>query len=345
MGYYTTIAELQRAGIGIRAGEAVAIAQKLINGRPAAPPQPPFGPPSPENVIVDELGTVTCSGCDVKPAVSEIAILLDAMLPAGTRLPGALHYTIARGLLNVDAPPFGSIEELSFALSRFERHERDDVIRDLVTRAQAVASGSAPAAVIPFKHAVSSVRIRAERRRPLPLMVTELRRELRRADLERYARRAASTLPDLRGALGQHKRPIGAVVAGLAAGVLLIASGELMQVGGAVAESSPPLPVVNPPAPSIHPPMELYLRPSDSSDQLRPGRAPTISSPITVSRRASRAVAERPARSATGARSHKPRVVQSQRTDRNSRRTSGNGVLARLRLQWVRTLFTYRRDL
>src|SRR5207249_12029846 len=46
MGHHTTIAELQRAGIVIRASEAIAIVQKLINERPIAPPHPPYAPPS-----------------------------------------------------------------------------------------------------------------------------------------------------------------------------------------------------------------------------------------------------------------------------------------------------------
>src|SRR5438046_7617441 len=140
---------------------------------------------------------------------------------------------MARALLNVDAPPFGSIEELSLALTRFERHDRDHVVRDLVTRARALAGGESHAAIIPFKHSPSTVRVKTERRRPVPAaLAAELRRELRRADLNRYARQAAATIPDLRGALAEHKRPIGVVAAGVAAGGLLIASGRGRQVRG-----------------------------------------------------------------------------------------------------------------
>jgi hypothetical protein len=334
----TSIAELQRAGVTIRAGEAVAVVQKLINDRPPGPPQPPFGPPSPDTVVVDEHGDVRCRRSDVRPAVSEMAILLEAMLPPGTRLPGALRYMIERGLLNVEAPPFGSIEEFSTALERFERNDRGQVIRELVARARAVADGDAQASVIPFNHARSAVRFKTERRRPMPAaLAADLRRELRRADLERYARQAASTIPDLRGALLKHRRPIGALAAGLAAGVLLIASGELMQVG-AVAESSTPLPSVNAPMPSIPEPATAFPPPAGFFDR----RAPAATSFTPVLRRASYPGAERASRSAS---TRRPPASREAQAERGKQRTAGQGVLGRLRLQWMRSLFTYRRDL
>jgi hypothetical protein len=340
MGYSTTIAELQRAGIGFRPGEAIAIVQKLINERPVARPQPPFGPFSPESVVVDEEGTVACPACDATPAVSEVAILLDAMLPAGTRLPGALRYTMARALLNVDAPPFDSVEELSSALSRFERNPRDIVVRDLMARARAIASGTA-AAVIPFKPPVPLARVRTERRCGVaPDVAAELRRELRRADLERYARQLASTFPDLRGALHQHRRPAGAIMAGLAAGVLLIASGEVMR-GDAAAVSAIALPPVAAPAPRLPEPARLALPPADSIGRIESnvGPAALAGSAIRVSSLRSR---ERSTRSIA---MRSVRQFQSTRDDRNTRRTRATGVLARLRLQWVRNIFTYRPDL
>jgi len=342
--YEISIAELQRSGLGIRASEAIAIVQKLINERPNGPPSPPFAAPSPDNVTVDELGNVTCHGCDVKPAVSEIGILLEAMLPAGTRLPGALRYTMARALLNVDAPPFGTLEELSSALARLERSERDHVVRELVMRARAVANGELHAAIIPFKHAPSTrVGPKTERRRPVPAAIAaELRRELRRADLERYAHRAASTLPDLRGAIAQHKHPISAIVAGLAAGVLLIASGEVMQVPGAVNEW-PALPAVASPPRSMPEPAASRLPPADVPDAAAPSdsvAAPTSAVVGPLSRHASYTVHN--PRSGTNSRSRKP---QAERVAPASRGTPGNGVLGRLRLQWMRNLFTYRRDL
>jgi hypothetical protein len=346
MVYSTTIAELQRAGIVFRPGEAIAIVQKLINEPPAGRPQLPFGPLSIESVVIDELGTVTCTACDAKPAVSEIAILLDAMLPAATRLPGALRYTIARALLNVDAPPFDSIEELSSALSRFERHARDVVIRDLMARAGTISSATA-AAVIPFKPSAPPVRFKTERRCGLPSDVaTELRRELRRADLERYARQSATTLPDLREALHQHRRPAGAIMAGLAAGVLLIASGGVMQ-GDPAAESATAVPSVAAPAPRLPEPARSPLLAADLTARVESSGAVAAraGSTLLVSRRNNHLSIERSSRSAIAGRPTKQRSFQLARAESTNRRTRPSGVLARLHLQWVRNIFTYRPDL
>ena len=71
------------------------------------------------------MGSVVCRGCVVTPAVSEVAIFLEQLLPAGLpRVPGPLRYTIARALLNVDVRPFDSLEELSRDLARHERGSR-----------------------------------------------------------------------------------------------------------------------------------------------------------------------------------------------------------------------------
>jgi hypothetical protein len=343
MTYSTTIAELHRAGITLKPNEAVAIAQKLISNRHHGPPQPPFGPPSMETVIIDEQGTVTCPTCAVTPAVSEIAILLDGMLPTATRLPGALRYTIARALLNVDAPPFDSIDELSSALSRFERNERDAVVRELIERARATNGGTVSAAVIPFKSS-PAVRFKPERRHALSAAVTaELRRDLRRADLERYARQAATTLPDLRGALHHHGRPMGVVMAGLGAGFVLIASGEFMALGGGSApEPLTQVSIVTAPMPRLPEPATAFLPSSDViDDEVRAAAAPTGASTRAL-------VAERESRRARvdgGEQGRKPRGRQAPRASRVNRRSPPTGVLARFRLQWVRNLFTFKHDL
>jgi hypothetical protein len=269
----------------------------------------------------------------VKPAVSEVAILLEAMLPAGTRLPATLRYTIARALLNVDAPPFDSIEELSSALARFERNDRDAVIRDLVDRARAA---TATAAIIPFKPAMA-VRVRPERRHPMPASVAaELRRDLRRAELERYVRQAVA-VPDLRGVSGRRKRPLGAVMAAVGAGIVLIASGELMSVGPADGDlSTPP---VRAPSPDLPDPASAHQLPAHalSPAPSAPRRAPTGS--FAVERVTRPAPVHRPQAS------RQRRELQSARAGRGDRGGATNGVLARLHLGWVRTLFTYRPDL
>jgi len=71
----------------------------------------------------------------VTPSVFEAALLLQSMLPAGAgQVPGALRYAIARGLLEVVAPPFESIGDFSRALQRFERGDRRAAVRGLLNR-------------------------------------------------------------------------------------------------------------------------------------------------------------------------------------------------------------------
>jgi hypothetical protein len=350
MAYSTTIAELLHSGIAVRPAEAIAIAQKLINDQHLGSPQLPFGPPSIENVVIDERGSVICRASAVKPAVSEIGILLDRMLPAGARLPRGLRYTLARALLNVDAPPFDSIEELSSALSRFERNERDVVIRDLTERARALTDGAASAAaVIPFRPPAPP-RLKTERRHPLPAAVAaELRRDLRRADLERYARAAATTFPDVRGALRRQKRPIGVVMAGLGAGFVLIASGELMHLGPATGPEGS-TPSVKAPVPRLPEPAAPYVPPTHVIDSVSGGQGHTGSvvrlSHRTTSRATMLSGPSAPDRAERGDSRSKPRAVQDARLGRRGdRRTRPTGVLERFRLNWIRNIFTYRRDL
>ena len=163
-----SIHELITSRVELNYGEAVAIVQELIAAVPTdGRAVPPFGPPSVDNVRIYPDGSVECLACGSTPAVSEIARLLEAMLPrrATSRVPGGLRYTIARALLEVDAPPFDSLDALSAALSRHEQGERSDIVRELCARA-------ARPKVVEFRH---------ERRRAAS-SATELRRHLRQAD-------------------------------------------------------------------------------------------------------------------------------------------------------------------
>ena len=95
------LADLIAQGVRIEPHEAVAIAQLLMENGAVAP--------SPENVQLSADGGAWCIGCDVTPAVFEIAGLLQKLIPPGTAgVPGALRYAIARALLEVDAPPVDS---------------------------------------------------------------------------------------------------------------------------------------------------------------------------------------------------------------------------------------------
>ena len=129
------IADLLQQGIRLQSHEAVAIAQQLIHNRTAAALRAPLGPPSIDNVQLLEDGSVACLGCEVTPSTFEIAVLLEALLPSGMgQIQGGLRYAIARALLEVDAPPFDSIEDFSRTLARFERGDRRAAVRGVIRR-------------------------------------------------------------------------------------------------------------------------------------------------------------------------------------------------------------------
>jgi len=121
------LAELITRGVRLEPHEAVAIAQELVACGAASP--------LPGNVRLGADGSVECAGCEVTPGPYEIAIFLQTLLPPGRlAVPGGLRYTIARGLHEVDARPFDSVEDLSAALERFEKGDRRAVIGQLVRR-------------------------------------------------------------------------------------------------------------------------------------------------------------------------------------------------------------------
>ena len=134
----TSLCELLDRGIVVQAHEAVAIVQQLINDGASRGASVPAGPPSVTSIHLQNDGQATGAGCDVTPSVFEAATLLQSMLPAGAgQVPGALRYTIARGLLEVVAPPFDSIGDFSRALERFERGDRRAAVRGLLSRVPA----------------------------------------------------------------------------------------------------------------------------------------------------------------------------------------------------------------
>src|SRR5262249_6832868 len=135
---------------------------------PDLTPVEPLGPPSLDTVQLRQDGSVVCQSSATVPAVFEIAILLDEMLPAGSiRVPGGLRYTIARALVEGGAPPFESVVEFSAVLARYERGDRRDILRQLYARAA---------------HAVSRPRRVVDERRRRGPSATVLRHQLREAD-------------------------------------------------------------------------------------------------------------------------------------------------------------------
>ena len=218
-----SIAELRAIGLIFRAEEAVAIVQQLIHTVPGGDCriEPPFGPPSPDGVLIDEAGLVTCRTCESTLGVAEVAIFLQELLPPGTpRVPGGLRYMIARALHDVDVPPFDSIDEFSAGLARFERGDRVAVIRAMVERASSSA--------LVRMHAADE-----DRRRRMPT-ASDFRRELRAADALLYAQRQAALralppAPPLPAPVPGRRRTA-TIAAGIMAGLTLIGVGEVMHI-------------------------------------------------------------------------------------------------------------------
>ena len=131
-----SLSRLLEHGVRLESGEAVAIAQLLID----AP-----GVPAIDNVELRTDGSVACLGSSGSAEVKEVASLLQQLLPPDVRVPAALRYTIARGLEAVEAPPFASSTDFSAALRRFEACERGTIVRALLARASRIAPSVVPA--------------------------------------------------------------------------------------------------------------------------------------------------------------------------------------------------------
>ena len=152
-----SLADLRVRGVTLTTGEALAIAQSLFETSPDDA-CPPFGPLSAENVVLRSDGAVTSRACAATPTVLEAAILLEELLPDGhAHVPGALRYTLGRGLHEVAAPPFDSLADFSRALRRFEQGARAAMVRGVYVRATAppaVVENVWESVVLPFATAV-----------------------------------------------------------------------------------------------------------------------------------------------------------------------------------------------
>jgi len=159
----TSLSELVDRGVVVRAHEAVAIAQQLIDDRGDSRERTAHAPPSVSSVYLSSDGYAFADGVGAVASPFEIAMLLQSMLPDGAgQVPGGLRYAIARGLLQVEAPPFASLAEFSRGLERFEKGERREVVRALMERLPA-----APPAPAPVAHVIAS----AGAPEPVPLPV------------------------------------------------------------------------------------------------------------------------------------------------------------------------------
>jgi hypothetical protein len=313
-----TVTEIQLAGVTIKPHEAVAIAQLLIDALGACDAtsivEPPYGPPSAANVLLKRDGTVTCRECGTTPASLEVAILLQAMLPsASPSVPGGLRYTIARALLEVDVPPFDTLEDFSRSLARFERGPRDEAVRAVLQRFDVVRPAAALASI--------------DRRRLHP-PATDLRRALREADAQLYLQKSA--VERMRApapapappAPPARSRSAPAVVACAAGGLLLIATGEFTQLWHQAS-----------PVPAARVSRDITLVPDP--DPAPRGEKPSVASPATrvpavaASRRdVARPSVKLPARS-----------VRTEPVAARAPRPSSPKVLDRLKLRWLRNVF------
>jgi len=314
----SSISELRRQGIALEAAEAVAIVQQLINAHDHADEvEPPFGPPSADNVFLKDDGSVACHGCGSMPAVSEVGRFLESLLASAGRVPGGLRYTIARALLDVDVPPFDSLTDLSRDLERHERGNRASVVRRLLARSREIV-------------VVGGVAAAAERRRSRAAASTsELRRALREAEARLYERESRmlpapidlTPVPIDVTPMPPQGRPFGAAAACLAAGLALIGAGEFMHSRQPPIVLQPTAPVVAelpaPPQPVAEPRGIIFVH--DSAPRAT-GTRPE------VHRIALRRTAARPAPSAI-------------RTQPSSRQPSRH-VLNRLKLGWLRSAFS-----
>ena len=201
--------EQLRQSANIKPEEAVAIVQQLIHSGQPRDLTPPLGPPTPASVFLAADGSVSCTSSDAPFAVSDLASLLDAMLPAsgtpGVGVPGGLRYTIARARMEVDAPPFDSVDDLSRTLLRHERGDRTAVVRRALARLHA----------------------QLDRRRSDPA-VTQLRRQLRDADARVYdQQRAIEALSAMSAKPPARNKRMALAAAGLI-GLTVVGGGELI---------------------------------------------------------------------------------------------------------------------
>jgi len=337
----TSIAECRAAGVVFEADEAVAIAQQLITSLrdPGSTDEvhTPYGPPSADNVFLEDDGSVACRGCRMTPVVSEVAIFLEDLLPPGSpRVPGGLRYTMARSLLNVDVPPFDSIDDFSRDLARHERGNRATLVR----RALARAGGLVDLAPVPI----------VDRRRS-PTSATTLRRELRDADVQLYQRRdmvnAEPAAIDMVAAPppSQRGRTLTATAACVAAGLVLIGAGELMHKA-----RTPPAAqtTIGSPAPAV--PDTLRPLPTSVPDEPTAKPIPLAASPERglISERDSRTKPPRASQPDVRRVSYKrtpPRPSAVAGGKRSAKKPANRSMLDRLRLGWLRNVFGSRSSL
>jgi hypothetical protein len=215
-----SIAEVLSRRVALEPHEVVAMVQQLIH-QPQderVPATQPFGPPSPENIVIRADGSVVCTGCDATPSTAEAAVLLQKLLAATPRVPGGLQSAIGRALQDVTGPPFDSLDDFSSALARHEQGDRQAVVRGLFERSLLEPTSSA-AASFPSPD-----------RRAHPPIVAELRRQLREADRSLFEKQATPGSPSTGGKFWSRGVGVPAIAAGVVGAFVIILAAETMHL-------------------------------------------------------------------------------------------------------------------
>jgi hypothetical protein len=317
-----SIAELLSHEVVPQPHEAVAVAQAVIALKTRTA-EPPFGPLSPDTVRLSDDGTVACVGCDVEPAVFEVAILLQALLASSVRVPGGLSYAIARALLEVESPPFDSLADFSGTLARFERGDRGEAVRNLFARYKFARGHTLTVLPAPSGTAID--------RRRLPAAVTELRRHLREADRRLFEYRAQPARVAIRKPFGH----VAAMAAGLAAGAALIIAGETMHLGRArLARASTAAAAPAKPSDSASQAQDTVLPPAQSG---APGETQSVTRQQTPARAPTIRRADLTPRSTANVRR---RAVAGTSGQRRPQKAGRWGILPHIRFEWRNNLFS-----
>jgi hypothetical protein len=324
-----SIAQLKKAGIILASDEAVAIAQQLIASFRAPHNeealQAPYGPPTADNVFLRDDGSVVCCGCEATPAVSELGAFLEDLFPEGSRMPGGLRYAIARAQLNVDVPPFDSLDEFSRDLSRHERGDRAAAVRRVLSRLDGDRALAPP------------MRLVERRRSRTSASTTSLRHELREADERLYLQMQRAALDEKPAVIdliaakpAPHRwRTSTAAAACLGAGLSLIGAGEYMHRNGArpVVDQAVPVAVT-----------------TTGTQEPRVERAPAdtgLGRGIIAVRESTDRMQAVPGASRIAAKRTAPPSVPDAR-QRSTTPSASRGMLDRLRLGWLRKPFASR---
>jgi Tol biopolymer transport system component len=200
MNEFVPVSDFLSRGIGIEPDEAVALVLELISDlriRGDAEPGSAADSLTVDSILLGPDGTVRCDRGAAAPAVSDVGRLLDTIIRAGApkRVSGALRFTIARAVLEVDVPPFASLEELAGSLKRFERGQRMQVLVALYARGTGSEPKTRPGSRASSRAPIAAAAVQSERRRTTP-SETQLRRQLRKADLELYEKLVAQKFVD-----------------------------------------------------------------------------------------------------------------------------------------------------